>query len=80
MMHVWEYRDCIGVQRRGVVLKVVDRGGTDISWVFHRIDADGKPIRYENGGKLIDICSGPALRSARRVGGMSVAEYNGEQA
>lgn len=75
MMHIWEYRDAAGVMRHGVARGYVDRGGTDVSHRFHRLDDAGKPIRYENGGRCIDIVSGPAMKTARHVGTMTMEAY-----
>lgn len=75
MMHIWEYRDDTGVTRRGVMRGYTDRGGTDITYRFHRLDGAGVPIRHPNGGRTVDLISGPALKTARRVGGMSPDDY-----
>jgi len=75
MLHVWEYHDTTGVVRQGVMRGATDRGGTDVTYRFHRLDSDGKPIRFENGGRCVDLINGPALKSARRIGGMSLEEY-----
>lgn len=75
MLHIWQYQDATGVNRKGVMRGYVDRGGTDVTYRFHRLSDDGKPIRYDNGGTLMDLVSGPALKAASRIGSMSVAEY-----
>ena len=75
MMHVWEYQDATGVTRRGVMRGFTDYGGTDVTYRFHRLDNSGAPIRHDNGGRTVDLVSGPALKAAKRVGGMSPADY-----
>lgn len=75
MLHVWEYKDCTGVVRRGVMRGFTDRGGTDVTYRFHRLDDSGVPIRHDNGGRTVDRVNGPALKSARRVAGMTLEEY-----
>lgn len=75
MLHIWQYRDATGITRKGVMCGYSDRGGSDISYRFHRLSDDGTPIRYLNGGIQCDIVSGPALKAAQRIGGMSPAEY-----
>lgn len=77
MVHIWEYQDAIGITRRGAYLDSYDRGGSDIGVKFHRLDDQGKPIRYPNGGRECDIVSGAKLKAARRVGVMTLAEYKG---
>lgn len=72
---VWEYQDATGTTRKGVSYGFSDHGGTDVTYRFHRLSDDGKPIRFENGGKLIDCVSGARLKSARRVGSISPADY-----
>jgi hypothetical protein len=75
MLHVWEYRDATGVARRGIMRGFTDRGGTDVAYRFHRLDDSGVPIRHPNGGLTVDLVSGPVLKTAKRVGGMTLAEY-----
>jgi hypothetical protein len=79
VLHVWEYRDCTGIVRRGVMRGATERGGTDVTYRFHRLDGSGVPIRYENGGRCVDMVSGPALKAARRIGGMTLEEYGYRQ-
>jgi hypothetical protein len=75
MLHIWEYTDATGAPRQGVMRGFTDRGGSDVTYKFHRLDNAGKPLRYDNGGRAVDLVNGPALKAARRVGGMSVEEY-----
>jgi hypothetical protein len=75
MLHIWEYPDATGVTRRGVMRGCVDRGGTDVTYRFHRLDESGAPIRYDNGGRCVDLVSGPRTKGARRIGGMTVEAY-----
>lgn len=78
MMHVWEYTCAQGVRRKGVMRGFSDRGGNDVSYRFHRLDDAGRPIRYDNGGILLDVVSGPRLKAARRIGGMSPDQYGAD--
>lgn len=66
--NVWTYADATGVQREGAMVHVTDRGGTDITYWFHRMGEDGKPIAFPNGGIQLDLVSGSALKAARRIG------------
>lgn len=66
-LNVWEY-EVHGVTYRGAMLGFSDHGGTDVSYRFHRLDNDGRPITYSNGGILLDILSGAPLKAARRIG------------
>ena len=75
MLHVWEYKDATGTTRNGVMRGYADRGGTDVSYRFHRLDESGAPIRFDGGGRHVDVVSGPALKAARRIGGMSAEAY-----
>lgn len=75
MMHIWEYQDATGVTRKGVVIGHSDFGGTDVSMKFHRLDDAGKPIRYPNGGRAVDVVNGPALKCAKHIGTMTPADY-----
>jgi hypothetical protein len=75
MLHVWEYQDAAGVTRRGVMRGFTDRGGTDVTYRFHRLDDSGVPIRRPNGGRTVDFVGGPALKMAKRVGGMTPEAY-----
>ena len=75
MLHIWEYRDATGVTRRGVMRGFTDLGGADVTYRFHRLDDSGVPIRHDSGGRTVDLVSGPALKAAGRVGGMSLEDY-----
>lgn len=75
MLNVWEYQDAIGIPRRGVFLDYKEYSGTDVSYRFHRLDDQGKPIVYLNGGRQCDIVSGAKLKAAQRVAGMTLAAY-----
>lgn len=74
MLQVWEYQE-YGVTYRGVMRGYSDHGGTDVTYRFHRLDNSGKPIRYDNGGIMLDVLNGSALKSAKRIGAMPQAEY-----
>lgn len=74
MYQVWKYVDAIGVERIGVAYGFSDFGGTDVSQRFWRIGEDGLPIQYENGGRNIDIVSGPKLKLANRIGAVKPGE------
>lgn len=65
---IWEYEDATGVTRRGVFHNFTDYGGTDVSYHFHRLDDDGNIIKFENGGRRLDIVTGERLKQARIVG------------
>ena len=75
MLHIWEYQDATGVTRQGVMRGYSDFGGTDVTYKFHRLNNEGKPIRYDNGGRDVDLVSGYKLKQAKRIGGMTLAEY-----
>lgn len=66
-LNIWEY-EVSGVTYRGAMLGFSDRGGTDVSYRFHRLDDEDRPICYSNGGILMDILSGASLKAARRIG------------
>ena len=72
MLQIWEYNDAAGVRRKGVMRGFTDRGGTDVTYRFNRLDENGNPIVYANGGHEVDLVSGHALKSAKRVGAMPV--------
>lgn len=74
MLQIWEYRDSADVVRLGAFLDFRDYGGTDVSYKFHRLGADGLPVIYENGGKLVDIVAGARLKLARRIGAAKIGE------
>ena len=67
-LNVWEYETTAGATVRGAMLGYSDHGGTDVSYRFHRLGEDGRPIRYDNGGILLDVVSGARLKRARRIG------------
>ena len=71
--NVWEYQDAIGVTRRGAMLGFSDHGGTDVTYRFHRLDESGEPIRYDNGGFMMDSVSGYKLKAAKRIGNATVS-------
>ena len=64
---VWAYEDATGTPRRGLMTGFNDFGGTDISYRFHRLGDDDKPIRFEEGGIMLDVVSGERLKRAQRV-------------
>lgn len=66
-MTMWEYKDAVGVTRRGIFLGYSDFGGTDVSYRFHRLDENEQPIRYDNGGIHLDVVSGSRLKEAKRI-------------
>lgn len=68
MLNVWEYEIAGGVTVRGAMLGFSDRGGSDVSYRFHRLDDSGIPITFDNGGIRLDILSGAPLKAARRIG------------
>ncbi len=76
MIHIWQYQDATGCTRKGAMRGFSDHGGTDVSYRFHRLGDDGTPIRYDNGGICLDVVSGKRLKSATRISGMTMAEYN----
>jgi hypothetical protein len=39
-----------------------------VSYHLHRLDDDGLPIKFDNGGVRLDIVSGSSLKRAKRVG------------
>lgn len=65
-MTIWTY-EADGAQQRGLFLDFYDRGGTDVSYKFHRLNAAGQPIVYDNGGRLVDMISGERLKAASPV-------------
>ena len=74
MLQVWTYQDAMGIQRFGAMQGFSDLGGTDITYRFHRLGADGRIIEYENGGHCLDCVAGARLKEANRVGAMHVSE------
>lgn len=72
VLNVWEYETATGETVQGAMQGYSDRGGTDVSYRFHRLGADGRPITYANGGKLLDVVSGERLKAARRIGNREV--------
>jgi hypothetical protein len=73
MMQIWEYRDATGVTRRGVPMKQISFGGTDVSTYFHRVDDENRLIKFDNGGIRLDIINGPNNRP-RHLGAFDVGE------
>lgn len=69
-MNVWEY-EVGGATYRGAMLGFRDYGGTDVSYRFHRLGEDGRPITFPNGGIRLDILSGAPLKAARRIGNVA---------
>ena len=67
MLQVWAYDDGAGVRRRGLVLSIIDRGGSDVTWQFHRLGDDGTPI-IRNGVKIVDFVGGPSMKTAKLLG------------
>ena len=65
MQQVWEYEDATGATRRGVMLEFSVRGGSDVTYKFHRLGSDGKPVEFRNGGRCVDYCSGERLKRTR---------------
>lgn len=59
MRQRWTYKDAIGLDREGFYRRAIERGGTDITYVFQRDDG------------RIDLVSGSRLREARNI----TAEY-----
>jgi hypothetical protein len=51
----WRYRDAIGLEREGFMIKFVDHGGTDVTYFFERDD-----------GRL-DVVPGPRMKWARNI-------------
>ena len=71
MRQVWEYEIAGGVKARGIFMRFSDRGGTDVTYWFHRLGEDGvTPIVGSNGGSTIDSVSGARLKEARCVGAL----------
>jgi hypothetical protein len=68
MLNVWEYETATSEIVQGAMLGFSDHGGTDVTYRFHRLDGAGRPIRYDNGGILMDCVSGSRLKAARRIG------------
>ena len=66
--NVWAYECALGLSREGAMVHFTGRGGTDVTYWFHRRGEDGRPIVYENGGIALDLVSGAALKAARRIG------------
>lgn len=52
----WEYQDSRGVSQTGTVIKTVDKGGTDVTYMFKR-DKTGET----------DVVSGSRLKKAKRI-------------
>jgi hypothetical protein len=71
-LNVWEYEITGGATVRGAMLGFSDRGGTDVSYRFHRLDDDGRPICFDNGGIRMDVLSGAPLKAARRIGNQTI--------
>jgi hypothetical protein len=71
MRQVWEYETDTGSTARGVFLRYSDRGGTDVTYWFHRLADDGAtPITHDNGGATVDLVAGARLKAARRIGAL----------
>lgn len=79
MIHIWEYQDCTGKTCRGAMRGFSDFGGSDVTYRFHRLDAAGRPIRHANGGICLDLVSGFRLKAAKKIGTMTLAEYEGAE-
>lgn len=75
MLHIWEYQDATGKTRRGVMRGFSEFGGTDVTYRFHRLDDDWRPIRHANGGACMDLVSGFRLKAAKKIGTMTLTEY-----
>jgi len=73
-INVWQYKDATSVIRKGAMLKFSDRGGTDVTYWFHRLGEDGKPIVHDNGGITLDLVSGPRLKAATRIGNVQIGD------
>ncbi len=71
-INVWEYEVAGGCTVQGAMQGFSDFGGTDVSYRFHRLGDDGRPITYDNGGKLLDVVSGYRLKAARRIGNRDI--------
>jgi hypothetical protein len=65
---VWAYQASDGVTYHGIMTGFTDRGGTDVTYRFHRLGPDGLPIVFDNGGIRLDLISGYALKQAKRIG------------
>lgn len=77
MQAIWEYPDATDTMRRGVMLGFSDHGGTDVTYRFHRLDADGKPIEFDNGGRCVDCVSGSRLKRAHNITAQVIREREG---
>lgn len=55
MKYDWKYEDARGVEKRGRLMEVVERQGSDVTYVFED----------ENGGT--DLVSGSRLKKAERI-------------
>jgi hypothetical protein len=73
-MNVWCYTASNGCTYYGIFKSFYDRGGTDVSYHFHRLGDDGLPIVFDNGGIRLDIVSGSSLKNAKRVGTVKQGE------
>ena len=73
MRQVWKYETSNGWQY-GLFQGYSDHGGTDITYRFHRLGADGLPICFDNGGIRLDCVSGSRLKAAERVGATKEGE------
>ena len=71
-INVWQYEDATGVTRKGAMIKFSDFGGTDVTYWFHRLDEEGKPIVHDNGGITLDLVSGARLKAATRIGNVKI--------
>ena len=71
VINVWEY-EVSDVTYRGAMLGFSDHGGTDVSYRFHRLGDDGRPITFDNGGIRMDVLSGAPLKAARRIGNQTI--------
>jgi hypothetical protein len=63
-MTVWTYKDSAGVERRGRFIKSSDLGGSDVTYIFHRLDESGRPLEFPGGGRRVDCVSGQRLKEA----------------
>jgi len=73
MRQVWKYETSQG-WFYGLFKNFSDRGGTDVTYFFHRLGPDGLPIVFENGGIRLDCVSGSRLKAAERVGAVKEGE------
>lgn len=71
-INVWQYEDATGIVRKGAMIKFSDFGGTDVTYWFHRLDQEGKPIVHDNGGITLDLVSGARLKAATRIGNVKI--------